>query len=270
MPAIQPARLKIQAAQLAVLIDQPEAFVRELHRLLDFYADRTYRPGESGQRTILVQTYIVPAPVLRQITHEVLSAADQHAEHGSPSATLALSQVLWDQPYLEFRHLAAVLVGALRPAPPAPVLARLDQWIQSAPEEYILLLVLEHATVRLRREAAAAYLGLIETWLHATDRRLRQAGLRALQVLADDQEFADLPALFRLFSPWVRATPGELRPEVLTTLIRLCQRSPSETALFLRENLETPEHPDTPWLIRQVLGEFPPAQQAGLRTALRA
>jgi len=49
MPAIHPARMKIQVARLGEKIRQPEVFVRELHNLLDFYADRTHRPGQFGE-----------------------------------------------------------------------------------------------------------------------------------------------------------------------------------------------------------------------------
>jgi hypothetical protein len=38
---------------------------------------------------------------------------------------------------------------------------------------------------------------------------------------------------------------------------------------MLRLNLTTPDNPDTPWLIRQVLDEFPAETQAGLRAAMK-
>ncbi len=38
---------------------------------------------------------------------------------------------------------------------------------------------------------------------------------------------------------------------------------------LLRQNLTAPDNPDTPWLIRQVLDEFPVETQAGLRAAMK-
>jgi hypothetical protein len=270
MPAIQPARLKIQVAQLASLIDQPQAFVRELHTLFDFYADRTYRPGQVGKRAMLVRTYMVPDPVLRQITQEITPLASERVGGETSQAALQLCQALWEQDYLEFRQLAARLLGAIRPAPATIILTALDAWIQSNPEDGILRTVLEKATTRLRREASLPYIKLIETWLHATGRPVRQAGLRALLPLIDDLKFENLPAVFGLLSPWVRAAPSELRPDVLAALTALSHRSTAETAHFLLESLNTPEHPDTNWMIRQVLGEFPAAIQANLRKAIRS
>ena len=49
MPAIQLARLKIQITELLTNFDRPVDFLRELHTLFGFYADRTRRPGQSGK-----------------------------------------------------------------------------------------------------------------------------------------------------------------------------------------------------------------------------
>ena len=65
MPAIQPARLKQQAVLLAQQFDNPVAYVRSLHHLLDFYADRAHRPGQSGKPAPLTSAYRVHPPVLR-------------------------------------------------------------------------------------------------------------------------------------------------------------------------------------------------------------
>ena len=49
MPAIQLARLKIQISELLRFFDSPPDFIRELHAIYEFYADRTKRPGQSGK-----------------------------------------------------------------------------------------------------------------------------------------------------------------------------------------------------------------------------
>jgi len=45
MPAVDIARLKTQAAVLVEKFDQPAVFLKELHQILDAYADRTMRTG---------------------------------------------------------------------------------------------------------------------------------------------------------------------------------------------------------------------------------
>jgi hypothetical protein len=49
----------------------------------------------------------------------------------------------------------------------------------------------------------------------------------------------------------------------------LAQRSPQETAYFLRQSLNAPEAFDTPWIIRQTLHSFPPEIQEGLRNSVK-
>jgi hypothetical protein len=60
MPAIQPARLRQQAALMVEHFDQPAAFVRSLHHLLEYYADRAHRPGQAGKPPALLAAYNVP------------------------------------------------------------------------------------------------------------------------------------------------------------------------------------------------------------------
>jgi len=109
MPAIQPARLKIQAAQLAEKFTDPPAFTLGLNELLEFYADRTYRPGQASDPQPLLKAYNVPTPVLRQVSKELSKFIVANQD-----AALALCDALWSKPVLEFRLLAAmVLVRSL-------------------------------------------------------------------------------------------------------------------------------------------------------------
>ena len=45
----------------------------------------------------------------------------------------------------------------------------------------------------------------------------------------------------------------------------LVKRSPDETAFFLRQTAAIPNSPDTPWIIRQLLRQFPPDLEESLR-----
>lgn len=265
MPAIQPARLKHQAAELALTFDQPATFVRGLEDLCEFYANRAYRPGVSGEsRPSLLQAYNVPAPVLRQVQLEVLPLASN-----SPEAGLTLCQALWAKPILEHRLLAAGILGGLPVTPPAPILACLRSWIESAPEEQMLNALLQHGAAQLRQHRPEALLELAESWLNRSQVLNLQAGLRLLQSLADDPAFENLPAIFTRIAPLSRVQPSAVRPDMVKLIRTLLRRSPSETAYFLRDNLQAANNPDTPWLIRQVVDDFPPNLQTSLRQGIR-
>jgi hypothetical protein len=110
---------------------------------------------------------------------------------------------------------------------------------------------------------------LIELWLSSKDLTDKQLGLRLLHSLTGDSSFTDLPVLFRLLTPYLRVAPPLLRPEIISILKTLIQRSAPEVAYLLRQNLAAADNPDTAWLIRQVIGEFPPDLQSGLRQELR-
>lgn len=264
MPAIQPARLKQQAALLVEHFADPAAFVRSLHHLLDFYADRAHRPGQSGEPAPLLAAYNVRPPVLRQILQELAPLADQE-----PQLALALIDALWEQAYLEFRLLAASLLGQLPPAPAHPILSRAQSWIKADPQVRMVTAVLGQGLARLRRENPDELIRLVEDWLSNDDIFYQQSGLQALLPMINDLSFENLPLFFRLIYPFTRVAPPALRPDLLDVLGALARRSPQETAYLLRQNLDIPNNTDASWLIRQCLGDFPPEIRESLRMAVR-
>lgn len=264
MPAIQPARLRHQAALLVEHFDSPPAFVRSLHHLLDFYADRAHRPGLSGTPLPLIDAYRVRPPVLRMLQQEMVPRAQ-----ADPEAGLALCDALWEEAYLEFRLLAIHVLGQLPPEPPEPVTGRLKAWSQSKMGDQLVTNLLDQGAERLRRENPQAVLEMAEAWLADSNLFQQRLALRILLPLIQDERFQNLPVFFRLIQPLARVVPASLRPDLLDLLIALAHRSPQETAYFLRQSLTMSNNPDTPWLIRQSAAEFPPELQESLRAAVR-
>jgi DNA alkylation repair enzyme len=264
MPAIQPARLKRQAAELADKFDQPAAFVRALHNLLSQYADHTHRPGQAGEPPALLDSYNCPPPVMRQVWQVLLPLISLR-----PEAAFGLCDALWAEPNLDLRLLAAQLLGQLPVQPPEPVLERLQSWVRSTAEERLLDGLLHQGLMRLQQDAPERLLELVTIWLASSELPTQQTGLRALLLLITETSTENLPTIFRLLTPFLRIAPSRLRPNILTALTALAQRSPYESAYILRQNLTAPDNPDTAWLIRQVLDEFPEETKAGLRAAMK-
>lgn len=269
MPAIQPDLLEQQARQLAEQSANPASFIRGLQRLLDFYADRTRRPAQGSLPPPPLTSYRVPSVVLRQIALALKPAlADDHA------AALALVDALWEQPALECRLLAAQVLGQLPLPTPEPVLDRLQRWIRppSGPQIQLapdpLRLVLEAALGKLKQQSPADVLELTRQWLESQRTYEQMAGLQVVLLFLEDEHFENLPLLFKLIQPFLGRLPSALRPDMVEVVRQLARRSPPEAAYLLRQALDQPEHPDTPWLIRQTLEDFPPAQQASLRQRL--
>lgn len=265
MPAIQPARLKQQAVLLTGHFDNPPAFVRSLHHLLEFYADRARRPGQAGKPDPMITAYHVRPPVLRQILLELtlLAAVD-------PRSAFKLCDALWDEPYLEFRLLAAMLLGQIPTTETETVFRRIHAWIRPELEDYLINAVLTYGLVYLREHEPDAMIWLIQNWLASEDKFSKYLGLRALITIVEDPNFENLPVFFRMIQPLARTADPFLRQDLLDVLTVLAHRSPTETAYFLRQTLEMSNATDTPWLIRQCLREFPPEIQTNLRTTVRA
>ena len=76
MTAINPARLKIQCAELVEFFRDLPRFISELHDLLAFYGARIRQPSLS-QSPLTLQTYQVPAPVLRDLVLELSGSIDK-------------------------------------------------------------------------------------------------------------------------------------------------------------------------------------------------
>jgi hypothetical protein len=264
VPAIQPARLKHQAALLTEHFDDPLAYTRSLHFLLDFYSDRARRPGKTGKPAPLLTAYNVRPPVLRTLVQELAPLTQENIQGG-----LALCDALWAEPYLECRLLAAMLLGQVPPQPPEAITDRLQRWITTDVEFFLIEVLLSNGVERLHREQSQVLLRMIAGWLDSTKTFQQQLGLRALLPMIKDPGFENLPVFYRLIQPLCQAAPVALRPDLLDVLAALARRSPQETAYFLRQALMFPDAPDAPWLIRQSLSQFPPEMQSSLRQAVR-
>lgn len=70
MTAINPARLKVQSAELSAHFSDPDTFLPKLHTLLDFYAVRIQKTSIS-RPSLTLRSYQVAAPVLRAVEREL-------------------------------------------------------------------------------------------------------------------------------------------------------------------------------------------------------
>lgn len=263
MPAIRPAQLKQESALLANDFGQPEVYIHKLHHLLDQYANRAYRPGKTGKPKPLLESYDVPAPVLRQLLLDLESRAVR-----DPERSLALSRALWDEPYFETRMLAAGLLGKT-PARPATILNQLHSFLQNAVNEQVISALLNQGLARLRQTAPEWIVEQAEKWLSSSQELDQIMGLRILEPLIVEPGYENVPVFFRLLTPWVCEAPAFLRPDLVDVVEVLARRSPYETAYFLRENLARSTCSTTAWLTRQVLTAFPEEVRLSLREYMR-
>jgi hypothetical protein len=264
MPAIQPVRLKTQVAHLAEQFTHPDEFARSFSELMEAYSDRTHRSGQAGEPAALLPSFNTPAPVLRQIWLEILPLISS-----KPQAALELCDTLWLQPSLEHRLLVAGILGQLPIEYQKEVIDRVNTWTKVGIEDRLVDALLDRSLTRLRSQSPRAIAETAESWLSSPNLHEKQLGLRLLAFMASDISYDDLPVIFRLLTPFLRIAPRQLRPDIISIIDHLISRSASEVAYLLHQNLAALDNPDTAWLIRQVIAQFSPELQSGLREAIQ-
>lgn len=264
MPAAELMRLRQQINQLILSFQEPENFCRLLRDLLDLYAHHSYRPGQAIQPQPLLPTYRVPPLVMRQLTLELGKTCQEQ-----PQQALAVVATLWKETYLEPRLLAASMLGSIPvESSKEGVLGLLRAWATGSENHRLITAVMETSTQLLRREAPDRLLQLVDVWLSDPSPAQQSVGIQALIAMVNDQSFENIPAVFRLLGPAVQNVNPRLQADLQLVLQALIRRSPVETAYFLRQALSLSVGTNTARLIRRMLPEFEPAQQASLRAAL--
>ena len=264
MPAIQPSRLRQQAAALGDLFNQPLRFRSSLRDLLEFYANHAHRIAQGTAVHTLLPVYEVPPAVIRQVQNELdpLCRAD-------PQASLALADCLWTDPYLEIRLLAIYLLSQAPVDPAGAVYARLTAWISPTLDKTLLEALLSQGAGKLRRSQPEEWWGIIKAWLASQELRTQALGLRALAGMVPDEAFHSLPAVFTAISPFIYPPVTLVQDELLDVLKTLAERSPAETVYFLKQVLSMGPDPRVPRLVRRCLPFFEGEWRASLQAVLR-
>ena len=264
MPAIDLARLKKQAAQLADLFDEPAAFIRELREVLESYVNRTLRTRDAVAPSSTLPTYRTPSVILRRIESELSPLAAQNADQA-----LELADELWDVGYLETHLLAAFLLGHISPKEDR-LLARLTVWTQKVRDTDVRTSLLTHSLARLRKETPEQFLALVTEWLYPHREQFWSNGLQALLPLIKNPTFENLPPIFTIIEPVIEAAPTRLQKDIQNIIIVLYQDAPTETSYFLKNLVKKNENPQTKVLMRRILPNFPVGLQDSLKEAVKA
>jgi len=262
MPAIDLARLKKQTAQLADLFDQPSAFLREIREILEFYVNRTLRSQGVAPSSVL-PTYRTPAVVLRHIETELGPVAERN-----PIQALELADALWDEGSLETKLIAAVLLGRIPPQEER-LLARLTAWTQAVRDPNVRAALLTTSLTRLRKETPDLFLVLVKEWLHPARQRMWSNGVQALVPLISSPDFDNLPPIFEIVEPIIKASPATLQYDLQELIIALFEASPDETTYFIQQLLKRTKNPLPAVSLRRMSPELPQELQASLREMLR-
>jgi hypothetical protein len=263
MPAAELSRLRNQINGLINRFADPASFRLALRDLMEMYANHAYRAGKAVQAQPLLPSYRVPPLITHQLELELSKTCLEQ-----PAQALEVVEVLWRDPFLEPRLLAAALLGAIPASQGEAVVQKLRAWAVPAENFRMLDALFRHATTTLRREAPQLLFGLYDEWINSPQVATRSLGVRALIPIIEDEGFENLPPVFRLLSPLVQSSPSALQTDLHAALETLARRTPIETAYFLRQALSMAPGPNLARLVRRSMPFFDPPQQESLRAAL--
>jgi hypothetical protein len=263
MAAVNLPRLRIQSAKLMGYFDAPDGFLRELHNLLDNYADRTIRPSAITSPVLVLPSYRVPTVVLRQLEIDLGVRAQD-----SPDQTITLADKCWDDGYFESRSLAAYLLGLVPPTDKR-YLIRLNSWVAETREPNINRILISISMARLRKEEPELYLSEIERWSHPAQKKMWNSAINALLPLLKDKSFHNLPAIYKIVSPIIESAPATMQNSLSILICALYESSPIETTFFVRQLLTLSTTPHTLTNIRRIYPTLPDPLQKDLREAVR-
>jgi hypothetical protein len=251
MPAVDIARLKTQAAVLVEKFDQPAVFLKDLHEILDLYAERSLRVGLVASPISILPAYRTSMPVLRQIEMELgpLTAL-------FPEQAMALTDALWKDGWLETRLLAASLLGRIPPNT-ALLVERISAWVSRVKDEQVRLALLSTSLVRIRRETPAAFLNLMRAWFDPATPKMWANGIHAIIPLIQDPAYENLPPVYNLLSPVIKVMPSIMQNDLADLIKALYEASPTETTYFLRQVILGSSSPQLATTLRRILPQLP-------------
>jgi len=225
MPAIDPDRLRKQVAGFAGAIGDPAELRRRALDILEFYADRTRRPGPSTHVDDVSPAFGVARPVMKSLTQALRRAAA-----GKPERGLAAAEALWQTGYREARLLAAALVGDQFGE---PVMKWVESHARMTDDNIVLAELAGQSTAGWRVAEPGGFVDQLARWLDSSRRGTQQLAYLAMTSAVEDPRFHQLPRLFGLIAGRAGSVRGETRKALYRLLRALARRSPPETTHFL-------------------------------------
>lgn len=264
MPAVDPARLRFQITSLIESFESPPAFHRKLSDLFSFYANRTLRFGDSAQPEPNIPAYNLPHPVIRQLELELKPLINS-----APQAALSLSDELWNDPYFEVKQIAVYILGTVPVETPEPIRQRIDEWLTPKLDRALASYLLSTGTRHFQKSFPAAWETFVQSLLNQGSPKMIALGLKALTEGVKNPSFRNMPAIFRLVSPFIREPQPEFMKDLARLVETLINNSPMETAYFLKQTLSVSDSTLTKRLVKQNLSLLPENIQQELRSSLR-
>lgn len=264
MTAVNPARLRYQIQALTTFFLSPVEFHQRLQALFSLYANYALRFGENAASRPLIPMYHLPHPVMRQLALDLKPLIE-----ADPEAALAAADELWGDEYYEVKQTAILIINALPLHDPGPMIERLRIWLSPEVDKVLKSELISTGMTRLQDAFPEAWEGLIQSLLSQTQPEIIALGIQALGEGVKSPNFKNLPAVFRLASPYLTAPDSTYFRDLEDLIVTMAELSPMETAYFLKQTLSVSSSQDTARLIKSCITAFPDDIQSDLKSALK-
>lgn len=229
MPAVNPMQLRNHIEQILADLHDPPALRRQVNDLYRFYADRTYRPGES--------TEVDDAPWVLNVAPAVLRAVQRALRNAccsSPELAQEVADALWDEHTRETQITAAGIVGCHS----GPwVAAWVQERVQQCDDRPTLRVLAGAALQGWREQFPQDYFGRIVRWLKRDSRQWQGFALTALEAEVCSGALETLPQIFRILADYAWSDHGEPNRALCRLMLCLIKLSPQETSRFLLDEI---------------------------------
>ncbi len=241
----------------------PVEFHQRLRGLFELYANRALRFGDSTGFRPLIPMYHLPMPLTRQLVKDLERKVNE-----DPDAALRLTDELWNDTFYEVKQTAITILGLTPISSPNPVIERLNAWIDEDLDASLVAFLFSTGTRQLQIYYSEAWEEYLSVHLQSDDPELLSLGIQGLIEGLKNPNFKNLPAIFRLVSPFIREPQPDVFRDLVQLIETLAELSPTETGYFLRQMLSLSESPETARLVKQCLPFFTPAIQTDLKAVI--
>lgn len=264
MAAVDINKLNEQCRLVSEQFGSPHSLVISLRLLFESYADRTYEISGIKQPSLKIPEYHLPPLVLRQLELILGKFCEEN-----PLTTLELVDLLWGDPMMEPRQLAAGLLGKIPPDYFTEVTNRLIHWTAEEKDFRLTEYLASKGSVRIRNEAPEQWITILGEWMQSGELLKQNLALQSLLPLIHDRRFINLPEIFTLLTPHLRKVESKNIPTLQAVISALIERSPNEMVYFLKQIASSSTNPNLFRLLRRCLPLFPEDLRNSLRETVK-
>lgn len=260
MPAIQIERLNEQIRSILDSKLPADLFLESLRTFMEVHENRAFRPGLEVQNAQPIDSYQLSPVIKQQLQLHIIQLSKS-----SPDLTIEYADLMWKEPYIEMKEIAALIIGALPITYSAAAFERITNWGENENEVVVRKILFDKGTSTLRQHNINEWIEKIKIWLESGNNSKITAGLLAVQVIINDPKFENLPVIFNMVHPLFNIQNEPAMNALLGVIRILSLRSPQETFHLLRSLALNEPTKRRNRFIRRCFAYLSPIQQKELR-----